>query len=94
MSDKSERTADDLAELAELRWHWDSAYKIDCDAGVWTARWTDGTDTLAAGTAYKLRALIRADYFARAATKRRQAAEAAMGAGERALRQLREDGVI
>jgi hypothetical protein len=91
MSDKSERTADDLAELAELRWHWDSAYKIDCGAGVWTARWIDGTDTLAAGTAYKLRALIRADYFARAGTKRRRGA---MGAGERALRQLRDDGVI
>jgi hypothetical protein len=94
MSDNPERNADNLAELAELRWHWDSAYKIDCDGGVWTARWTDGTEILTAGTAYKLRALIRADYFARAGTKRRQAAEAAMGAGERALRQLRDDGVI
>ena len=94
MSDNPERTAGDLAELAELRWHWDSAYKIDCGDGAWTARWIDGTDILTADTADELRELIRADDFARSGPRSRHGAEAAMGTGERALRQLRDDGVI
>jgi hypothetical protein len=90
---------DSRDDLADLRWHWDSAYVIDVSGGTWTARFLAGTDTLSAETADGLRLLIRADYSARRAAAASGCALAgdprcAMGAGERALRRLRDEGVI
>lgn len=51
--------------LAELRYHWGSAYGIDVDWGRWTARRRDGLGTLSAASAEELRRLIIADYTAR-----------------------------
>jgi hypothetical protein len=90
---------DDEEELASLRWHWDTAYEINLSAGTWTARFLPGTDTLTADSAADLRHLIRADYLSRHPG---QASEDAppetagrdVGAGERALRRLRDEGVI
>jgi hypothetical protein len=73
-------------QLAELHWHWDSAYVIDCREGAWTARFHDGMAILGAASADDLRTLIWDDYSNRKSST--------AGTGERALRQLREDGVI
>lgn len=87
------------SDLADLRWHWDSAYEINCSGGTWTARFLDETAVLSAASADDLRLLIRADYMSRklvtkpgAASSRRS--ETDVGAGERALRRLRDEGVI
>jgi hypothetical protein len=86
-------------ELADLRWHWDAAYEIDVSGEAWTARFLTGIDVLTAGSADELRLLIRTDYSARKAVAVSECALAddprcAMGDGERALRQLRDEGVI
>ncbi len=73
-------------QLAELRWHWNSAYVIDCRDDAWTARFHDGMAVLSAVSADDLRTLIWEDYSNRKWST--------AGTGERALRQLREDGVI
>jgi hypothetical protein len=73
-------------QLAELRWHWDSAYVIDCRDGVWTARFCDGATVLSAECADDLRTVVWDDYSNRKSS--------AAGPGERALRRLREDGII
>ncbi|MBV9094724.1 MAG: hypothetical protein JO132_12750 [Streptosporangiaceae bacterium] len=52
--------------LAELRWHWDTAYIIECfGLGAWVARRRDGRCTLHADSAELLRDMIMADYTAR-----------------------------
>jgi hypothetical protein len=88
----------DTDELANLRWHWDTAYDINCAGGAWTAQPFDGAAPLVATTAEELRYLIRADYHPRPATASGERSDAAaagsMGPGERALRQLRDDGLI
>ena len=90
----------EAAALADVRWHWDQAYEINCVAGTWTARYVDDTALLSAASEPALRALIRQDYFERRAEEigalraAIDAENAAMGAGERALRKLAEDGVI
>jgi hypothetical protein len=73
-------------QLGELRWHWDSAYVVDFRDGAWTARFHDGMAILSAASADDLRMLIWEDY-----SKRKSSTA---GTGERALRLLREDGVI
>jgi hypothetical protein len=73
-------------QLAVLRWHWGSAYVIDSRDGTWTARFHDDTTVLSAESANDLRTLIWDDYSNRKCS--------AAGPGERALRRLREDGVI
>ncbi len=52
-------------QLAELRFHWGSAYMVWCNApGRWTAERRDGKGTLSADSAGELWEKIRADYFA------------------------------
>jgi hypothetical protein len=89
----------DYQELVDLRWHWDLAYDISVRRGLWTARFLKGPDLLSAGSAGELRRLIRADYMKRqVASGQEGAAEGAVshqvGAGEAALRRLRDQGVI
>jgi hypothetical protein len=52
-------------ELADLRHHWDTAYKISLDRGRWLAARRDTGETLTASTASELRERIRADYSRR-----------------------------
>jgi hypothetical protein len=52
-------------ELAELRWHWDSAYVIHCRDGEWTALFRDDLTVLTAESADSLRQLIWDDYIKR-----------------------------
>lgn len=53
-------------ELAELRWHYGSAYIINCTGpGRWTAERRDDRTVLRADSPGELLALIRADYAAR-----------------------------
>lgn len=88
---------DEDGQLADLRWHWDLAYEINLVSGTWTARFLPGTDLLSAPSADDLRLLIRADYAARTAGRAPRVADPRcddMGAGERALRRLRDEGVI
>jgi hypothetical protein len=57
---------DDEASLADLRWHWDEAYLIDCADGIWVARpLVAPGSTVSATSAYELRLAIRSDYFVR-----------------------------
>jgi hypothetical protein len=51
-------------ELAELRYHWGSAYSISYHLGTWQAVRADTGETLTASTAGELRGKIRADYRA------------------------------
>jgi hypothetical protein len=54
---------EDKARLADLRWHWDEAYTIDCIDEVWTARpVADPAAALSAGSEHELRLAIRSDY--------------------------------
>ena len=52
-------------ELADLRHHWGSAYRLSCRRGQWRAVRKDTRETLTAGSAEELREVIRADYRAR-----------------------------
>lgn len=88
---------DEDSLLADLRWHWDLAYEINLVGGTWTARFLPGTDLLSACSADDLRLLVRADYLARTAARAPAASrtsESDLGPGERALRRLRDEGVI
>jgi len=55
----------DASALADLQMHWDEAYVIGVDGGVWSARFRTSTDELQARTSTDLRELIRADYIQR-----------------------------
>jgi hypothetical protein len=84
-------------QLAELRWYWDGAYVIDCRDGAWTARFNDAMAVLSAASADDLHALVWMDYSRRTSIASPYAArtdDARRGPGERALRRLREDGII
>jgi len=52
-------------ELADLRWHWGSAYEIICAGGIFGALRRDGLGSVTALTADELRQLMRQDYSAR-----------------------------
>jgi hypothetical protein len=49
-------------DLAELRWHWDSAYIIHCHDDEWTALYRNDLAVLTAASAASLRQLIWDDY--------------------------------
>lgn len=90
---------DDEEELASLRWHWDTAYEISLSAGTWTARFLPETGTLTADSAEELRLLIRADYLSRQVGQIREdpppeTPRRDVGAGQQALRRLRDEGMI
>ena len=51
-------------ELADLRYHWGSAYSITCHLGTWLAARADTGETLTASSASELLEMIRADYSA------------------------------
>jgi len=54
------------ADLDELRWHWGSAYVIECfGLGSWVAQRRDGKGTVRADSPELLREMIVADYAAR-----------------------------
>lgn len=81
------------AALADLRQRWGDAYEIAC-VETWTARVPREEDVLTASTAAGLESLICQHHSARRASARPGSPDANMGQGERALRQLRDDGVI
>jgi hypothetical protein len=90
---------DEEEQLADLRWHWDTAYEISRNGETWTGRFLAGTGILTAPSADDLRGLIREDYMARKSAARSEGGPPAagareMGAGKRALRRLRDEGVI
>ena len=66
-------TREEQNSLADLRFHWDDAYQIDCpDSAVWVARpLLAPAEVITAETAYSLREMLSEDYARRAA--RRQA---------------------
>ena len=92
-------SAADADALADLRWHWGEAYEINCTAGTWTAQYLTDTAFLSASSEPELRKLIRQDYADRrsvelADLRAERHGRAVVGVGERALRRLRDDGVI
>jgi hypothetical protein len=50
--------------LADLRHHWDTAYRINGAPGVWTAERLDGKGVIRAKSPLELLGMIRADYGA------------------------------
>jgi hypothetical protein len=89
----------DEAALADLQRHWGDAYEVAHADEKWTARVRGEADVLTASTAAELGALIGQDYSDRRASASSRSSAAgsvgmSMGPGERALRQLRDDGVI
>ena len=53
--------------LNALRWHWDSAYAINCDGKTWTAiSVAEPEAVLTASSAMELRTAMQHDYAARA----------------------------
>jgi hypothetical protein len=52
-------------ELADLREHWGTAYRISVDNGKWRATRRDTDETLTAESADELLRLIRQDYCQR-----------------------------
>ena len=92
-------TAAEAAALADIRWHWGEAYDINCAAGTWTARYLTDRAVLSASSEPELRKLIRQDHSDRrsvelADLRAEIQGRAAVGAGERALRRLSDEGVI
>jgi hypothetical protein len=90
---------DEEEQLADLRWHWDTAYEITRNGETWTGRFLAGPEILTAPSADDLRGLIREDYLFRSSAAALEDSRPAvrgreMGAGERALRRLRDEGVI
>ena len=81
------------AVLDELRWHWGKAYEIGCVGKTWTARSLHNGAKLTADSAVGLHEVIREHHSDLTAVERRSS-PAGMGEGERALRQLRDHGVI
>jgi hypothetical protein len=55
-------TAADLDDLAELRWHWGSAYLVEQLGGRWVAQRRDSHATVSARDPGQLLGLIRDDY--------------------------------
>lgn len=55
----------DASALADLQMHWDEAYVIGLERGVWSALFRGSADELQARTSSDLRELIRADYIQR-----------------------------
>jgi hypothetical protein len=98
MSDDSPDTATDQLELADLRWHWDTAYDIDVFGNSWTATFKGDTTVLSAPSADELRDLIRGDYRSRksagAAGGHGRTAGREVGPGESALRRLINDEIV
>jgi len=93
------RDRDDQEELANLRWHWDMAYEIGLSGDTWSARFLGGSGSLKAGSADELRRLIWADYASRKAVAASAGSQDGtpgdgVGAGERALRRLLDEGLI
>jgi hypothetical protein len=61
----------DDADLAELRFHWDTAYEIyHPEPDVWVAVRRDNRETLRADTPDALRDKIVSDYFAHPVSRR------------------------
>jgi hypothetical protein len=59
-----EMSTTDDAELRDIRWHWGTAYVLDCDGERYTATRVGSPDhALTADTAAQLRGMIRSDYF-------------------------------
>ena len=57
----------DQSTLNSLRWHWDTAYAINCDGTIWTAiPAAEPEAVLTAGSAMELRTAMQNDYAARA----------------------------
>jgi len=49
--------------LADLRWHWGSAYAFSYSNGIWSAQPVDApAEILTADSAIALRTLVRQDY--------------------------------
>ena len=58
-------------DLAEMRWHWGSAYIIEHPGpDLWLAQRRDDRAVLRAGSAAELLDLIRADYAERPVSRR------------------------
>ena len=61
----AELTVTDAAELRDIGWHWETAYKIDFDGETYSAaRIGAPHHVVTAETASELRQGIRSDYFA------------------------------
>lgn len=61
-------TREEELDLTGIRWHWDTAYTVGLDDGVWTAvPHVEPATMLTADSADGPRALIRADYTKRTA---------------------------
>jgi len=61
-------TLEEELDLTGIRWHWETAYSVGLDDGVWTAVPHVAPRTvLTADSADELRALIRDDYRQRTA---------------------------
>jgi hypothetical protein len=61
-------TPEEELDLTGIRWHWETAYSVELDDGVWTAvPHVEPATVLTADSADELRALIRADYTRRTA---------------------------
>jgi hypothetical protein len=59
--------SDAQTTLADLRWHWDDAYKINCREGVWLAvPLSDPFAIISRESPAELREAIRQDYAERA----------------------------
>jgi hypothetical protein len=57
----------DQSTLNSLRWHWDTAYAINCDGTIRTAiPAAEPEAVLTAGSAMELRTAMQNDYAARA----------------------------
>lgn len=57
---------DEKLDLTGISWHWESAYRVALNDGIWSAiPHTDPSVILTADTADELRTLIRTDYTQR-----------------------------
>lgn len=64
-------TREQELDLNGIRWHWQTAYTVGLDDGVWTAvPHLAPSEVLTADAADELRTLIRADYFKRTGKRR------------------------
>jgi len=58
--------SDAQTTLTDLRWHWEDAYQIDCEDGMWLAvPLGDPLVTISRDSAAELREAIRQDYAER-----------------------------
>jgi hypothetical protein len=57
----------DQSTLNSLRWHWDTAYAVNCDGRIWTAiPVAEPEAVLTASSPMELRTAMQNDYAARA----------------------------